>query len=59
MEIIKLGKTKQELDKLKAKEKSCFKCESVLSYTSDDVKQDRDGYFIICANCGAYIAVGN
>ncbi len=52
MKIIKRGK-----EKVIEKKKSCYKCKSVLSFTSSDVELDRDGKYIVCPVCKSFIAV--
>lgn len=38
--------------------KTCYKCKSKLAYKQSDVKIDRDGKYIECPSCFAYIGVG-
>jgi hypothetical protein len=49
MKIIKKGKIVPI-----PKQITCFKCKSVLSYESKDVKVDRDGDYIECPVCQAF-----
>jgi DNA-directed RNA polymerase subunit RPC12/RpoP len=43
---------------VKETRKTCHKCKTKLAYTADDVKQDRDGKYIECPSCAAFIGVG-
>lgn len=37
--------------------KTCYKCKTKFSYISDDIKPDfRDGDYVNCPKCGAFIA---
>ena len=51
-EIIK----KKEL-KIKEIKKTCYKCKTKFSYNDSDVESDRDGRYVKCPSCGAFIAV--
>lgn len=42
----------------KETKKTCYKCKSKLAYVPSDVKIDRDGKYIECPSCYAYIGVG-
>lgn len=51
MKIIKQGELPNE-----EKEKTCYNCKTVFSYTRKDVKPDqRDGDYVICPVCGKWI----
>lgn len=39
------------------KNKKCYNCKSVLTYSPKDIEQDRDGRYIVCPTCGKFIAV--
>lgn len=52
MKIIKKGKIK-----IREKKKTCYECRTKFSYTSMDVEIDRDGNYIKCPICKAFIAV--
>lgn len=52
MKIIKQGELKPKETK-----KTCSKCKTKFSFTSADIKPDfRDGDYVICPTCGAFIA---
>ena len=52
MKIIKEGEVKSKETK-----KTCSKCKTKFSFTSDDINPDwRDGDYVICPKCGAFIA---
>lgn len=51
MRIIKQGKIPN-----KEKIKICSKCKTEFAYTSSDVKIDRDGNYINCPTCNAFIS---
>ena len=53
MKIIKEGKKKEE----KEVNTTCYKCEAVLSYSASDIQSDRDGRFVVCPCCNAFIGV--
>lgn len=42
----------------KETKKTCCKCKTKLAYIESDVKQDRDGKYINCPVCNAFIGVG-
>lgn len=52
MKIIKEGNIKE-----KERKKSCYKCKTKFVYDNSDVEHDRDGYYVVCPKCGAFIAV--
>lgn len=37
-------------------EKTCFKCGTKFFYISEAIKHDRDGDYVVCPSCGAFIA---
>jgi DNA-directed RNA polymerase subunit M/transcription elongation factor TFIIS len=37
--------------------KTCGKCKTKFSYTQSDTETDRDGKFVKCPTCKAFIAV--
>lgn len=51
MRIIKVGKNKP-----KEVEKKCYKCKTKFAYTSSDIQIDRDGSYVNCPNCNAFIS---
>lgn len=52
MKIIKEGKVKPKETK-----KTCSKCKTKFSFVKEDIKPDsRDGDYVICPKCGAFIA---
>ena len=52
MKIIKEGEIKPKETK-----KTCLTCKTKFSFTSEDVKPDfRDGDYVNCPKCGAFIA---
>ena len=52
MKIIKEGKVK-----LKETKKTCYTCKTKFSFTNEDIRPDlRDGDYINCPKCGAFIA---
>jgi transcription elongation factor Elf1 len=53
MKIIKQVSAQIDLPK----KKTCYGCKSVLEYTRVDIKSDRDGNYIVCPVCGAFIAL--
>lgn len=52
MRIIKEGKTPE-----KETIKTCGSCKTKFAYTPEDMKNDRDGRFVICPHCAKFIAV--
>lgn len=53
MKIIKVGKIKPKETK-----KTCIDCDTIFSYTIEDVKPDpRDGNYVICPVCNTFINV--
>ena len=53
MKIIKQG---IDPEKKEIKER-CYNCKTVFTYNKTDVKPDfRDGDYVICPNCGKFIA---
>lgn len=52
MKIIKEGKIKAT-----EKKKSCYKCKTKFSYEPNDINSDRDGRYVVCPKCNAFIAV--
>lgn len=52
MKIIKRGKPKK-----KEKKKTCHECKTVFLYKESDINVDRDGIYVICPVCKAFIAV--
>jgi len=55
MKIVTLGKKVKEEDK--EHKKSCNGCGCKFTYTQTDVKHDRDGYYVHCPQCNAFIGV--
>lgn len=51
MKIIKEGNVKP-----KETRKTCSKCKTKFSFTNEDIKTDRDGDYVNCPKCGAFIA---
>lgn len=52
MKIIKEGKKEPKETK-----KTCSGCKTKFSFTNEDIKGDwRDGDYVICPTCGAFIA---
>lgn len=37
--------------------KSCYKCLTKFAYLSSDIEVDRDGRYVRCPHCKAFIAV--
>lgn len=52
---MKIIEEKQNVEKVI--KKTCHKCKSKLAYLPSDVKTDRDGKYIECPCCLAYIGV--
>lgn len=52
MEIIKKGTKKVSENK-----KQCSKCRCLFTYTKKDKNIDKDGVYVICPQCGSYIAI--
>lgn len=52
MKIIKEGKQVEKEIK-----KTCHKCKTKFAYTQSDTKTDRDGKYVNCPSCKAFIAV--
>jgi transcription elongation factor Elf1 len=51
MEIIKKGNTTY-----KEYEFTCRKCGCVAKFDEKDIKQDRDGEYIVCPSCGRFVS---
>lgn len=51
MRIIKVGNNKPKEIK-----KKCSKCKTDFAYESSDVKIDRDGYYVNCPSCNAFLS---
>jgi len=52
MRVIKEGKVKP----LKEVIETCHKCDTIFSYTTEDIKIDiRDGNYVICPICKCFI----
>lgn len=51
MKIIKLGSVKPKEIK-----KTCSKCKTKFSFEPSDVKMDRDGDYVNCPGCNAFIS---
>lgn len=51
MKIVKEGKIKPE-----EFNKTCYKCRTQFIYKSEDVKPDRDGSYVKCPKCDAFLA---
>lgn len=51
MKIIKVGNLES-----KTYNEICYKCNSELQYEQKDIQSDRDGKYIVCPVCKAYIA---
>lgn len=52
MKIIKKVKPVEKETK-----KTCYKCKTKFAYTKSDIKADRDGDYVECPSCKAFIAV--
>lgn len=52
MKIIKLGKIED-----KEKKETCYKCKTKFSYSRSDTQEDREGKYVKCPLCDAFIAV--
>jgi DNA-directed RNA polymerase subunit RPC12/RpoP len=52
MKIIKRGKIKSE-----EHNEVCHKCSTEFTYVGLDIHRDREGNYVICPVCGAFIAV--
>lgn len=52
MRIIKRG----EEDK-KETEITCHRCKTIFAYVTRDTKADRDGYYVECPLCDAFVAI--
>jgi len=52
MKIIKVGKTNTESIRLE-----CKKCNTIFEYIGRDINQDREGKYIICPVCKAFIGI--
>lgn len=37
--------------------KTCHKCKTKFAYTQSDTKTDRDGKYVECSSCNAFIGV--
>jgi len=37
--------------------KTCYKCKTKFTYTQSDTESDRDGKYVKCPSCNAFIAV--
>ncbi len=54
MKIIKRGKIKS-----KEHPKKCSRCNTEFTYIQSDIHSDRDGNYVMCPACPAFIAVGH
>lgn len=54
MRIIKIGNNKP-----KEIEKKCYKCKTEFAYESSDVKIDREGSYVNCPSCNAFISTNS
>lgn len=41
---------------VKEKKCTCYKCKTKFAYTSNEVKSDRDGSYVVCPIFGSFIA---
>lgn len=53
LKIIQRGNVTESKPKID----SCDKCKTKFEYDQSDIQRDRDGRYVVCPMCGAFISV--